>query len=74
MDSAVVTASPWLLLLTLGKTSLLAAIAVDLARQMQEQQDVYGDRPILWLVNEGPATRTVPEGISSGAALDSGGD
>lgn len=43
-----------------GKTSLLAAIAVDFAEQMQQQPEVYGDRPILWLVNEGPATRTVP--------------
>lgn len=43
-----------------GKTSLLAAMAVDFAEQMQQQPDIYGDRPILWLVNEGPATRTVP--------------
>ena len=33
-----------------GKTSLLAAIAVDFAEQMQQQPEVYGDRPILWLV------------------------
>lgn len=43
-----------------GKTSLLAAMAVDFAEQMQQQPEVYGERPILWLVNEGPATRTVP--------------
>lgn len=43
-----------------GKTSLLAATVVSLAEQMHEQKDVYGERPILWLVNESLAKRTVP--------------
>lgn len=43
-----------------GKTSLLAVTAVDFAEQMHEQPEKYGDRPILWLVNESLASRTVP--------------
>lgn len=43
-----------------GKTSLVANIVVGFAEQMQQQPEQYGDRPILWLVNEGPAARTVP--------------
>ena len=43
-----------------GKTSLLAATVVSLAEQMHEQKDIYGERPILWLVNESLAKRTVP--------------
>lgn len=43
-----------------GKTSLLAATVVSLAEQMHEQKEVYGERPILWLVNESLAKRTVP--------------
>lgn len=43
-----------------GKTSLLACIAVDWAEQMVAQPDIYGKRPILWLVNESLASRTVP--------------
>lgn len=43
-----------------GKTSLLAVTAVDFAEQMHEQQERYGNRPILWLVNESLASRTVP--------------
>ncbi|QXG07788.1 putative helicase [Erwinia phage Zoomie] len=43
-----------------GKTSLLSCFAVDWAEQMVEQPDVYGKRPILWLVNESLASRTVP--------------
>lgn len=43
-----------------GKTSLLASIVVGFAEQMHEQPDVYGSRPILWLVNESLAARTVP--------------
>ena len=43
-----------------GKTSLLAATVVSLAEQMHQSPDVYADRPILWLVNESLAKRTVP--------------
>lgn len=43
-----------------GKTSLLSCIAVDFAEQMVKQPEVYGKRPILWLVNESLASRTVP--------------
>jgi len=43
-----------------GKTSLLAATVVGLAEQMKDAPDVYGERPILWLVNESLAKRTVP--------------
>lgn len=43
-----------------GKTSLLSCIAVDFAEQMVAQPEVYGARPILWLVNESLASRTVP--------------
>uniref|UniRef100_A0AAU7L210 DNA helicase n=2 Tax=Caudoviricetes TaxID=2731619 RepID=A0AAU7L210_9CAUD len=43
-----------------GKTSLLAAIAADFANQMKCAPERYGDRPILWLVNESMAVRTVP--------------
>lgn len=43
-----------------GKTSLLAVTAVDFAEQMHEQREKYGERPILWLVNESLASRTVP--------------
>jgi hypothetical protein len=43
-----------------GKTSLLASIVVGFAEQMQQQPEVYGNRPILWLVNESLAARTVP--------------
>lgn len=43
-----------------GKTSLLASIVVGFAEQMQQQPDIYGTRPILWLVNESLAARTVP--------------
>ncbi|QAX92392.1 DNA helicase [Providencia phage vB_PstP_PS3] len=43
-----------------GKTSLLACLAVDFAEQMKDAPDTYGDRPILWLVNESLASRTVP--------------
>ena len=40
-----------------GKSSLLAYCATDWASQMQEYFD---DRPILWLINEGPAERQMP--------------
>ena len=43
-----------------GKTSLLAAIVVSLTEQMQQQPDTYSERPVLWLVNESLAKRTVP--------------
>lgn len=43
-----------------GKTSLLSCIVVDWVEQMVQQPDIYGDRPILWLVNESLASRTVP--------------
>lgn len=43
-----------------GKTSLLAATVVSLTEQMQQQSAVYADRPVLWLVNESLAKRTVP--------------
>lgn len=43
-----------------GKTSLLSVIATDFAEQMQADPEKYGDRPILWLVNESLASRTVP--------------
>lgn len=43
-----------------GKTSLLSVIATDFAEQMQTNEDKYGNRPILWLVNESLASRTVP--------------
>ena len=43
-----------------GKTSLLSCIAVDWAEQMAADPDTYGKRPILWLVNESLASRTVP--------------
>ena len=43
-----------------GKTSLLASIIVGFAEQMHQQPEVYGNRPILWLVNESLAARTVP--------------
>lgn len=43
-----------------GKTSLLASIVVGFAEQMHQQPEVYGNRPILWLVNESLAARTVP--------------
>lgn len=43
-----------------GKTSLLACIAADFAEQMKDDPDRYGNRPILWLVNESLASRTVP--------------
>lgn len=42
-----------------GKTSLLAATVVGLTEQLVEQV-VYADRPVLWLVNESLAKRTVP--------------
>lgn len=42
-----------------GKTSLLAATVVGLTEQLVEQP-VYADRPVLWLVNESLAKRTVP--------------
>lgn len=41
-------------------TSLLAATVVSLAEQMHEQKEIYAERPILWLVNESLAKRTVP--------------
>lgn len=41
-----------------GKSSLLAYLATDFAPQIEA---MFGpDRPILWLVNEGPAKRQVP--------------
>ena len=43
-----------------GKTSMLACIAVDFAKQMKADPEKYGNRPILWLVNESLAERTVP--------------
>ena len=43
-----------------GKTSLLAATVVSLTEQMQQQPNIYSDRPVLWLVNESLAKRTVP--------------
>ena len=43
-----------------GKTSLLACIATDFAEQMKDNPERYGNRPILWLVNESLASRTVP--------------
>lgn len=43
-----------------GKTSLLAATVVCLAEQMAQQPEAYAERPILWLVNESLAKRTVP--------------
>lgn len=43
-----------------GKTSLLSCIAVDWAEQMVADNETYGQRPILWLVNESLASRTVP--------------
>lgn len=43
-----------------GKTSMLSVLAVDFAEQMQAQPEVYGKRPILWLVNESLASRTIP--------------
>ena len=43
-----------------GKTSLLSVIATDFAEQMHKDKEMYGDRPILWLVNESLASRTVP--------------
>lgn len=42
-----------------GKTSLLAATVVGLTEQLVNQ-DAYADRPVLWLVNESLAKRTVP--------------
>ena len=42
-----------------GKTSLLAATVVGLTEQLVKQ-DAYADRPVLWLVNESLAKRTVP--------------
>ena len=42
-----------------GKTSLLAAMVVGLTEQLTKQ-DAYADRPVLWLVNESLAKRTVP--------------
>lgn len=56
-----------------GKTSLLACIAADFAQQINAEPDLCGDRPILWLVNESLAVRTVPRvyqavtGLSGGA-------
>lgn len=43
-----------------GKTSLLAATVVGLVEQMVQQEESYADRPVLWLVNESLAKRTVP--------------
>lgn len=43
-----------------GKTSLLSCIAVDWAEQISADPETYGTRPILWLVNESLASRTVP--------------
>lgn len=43
-----------------GKTSLLACAATDFAEQMKDDSERYGNRPILWLVNESLASRTVP--------------
>lgn len=43
-----------------GKTSLLASIVVDLVDQMRVKPEEYSDRPVLWLVNESLAKRTVP--------------
>lgn len=43
-----------------GKTSLLSCIAVDFAEQMAAAPEIYNGRPILWLVNESLASRTVP--------------
>lgn len=40
-----------------GKTSLLANIVTDLAKQMQKQEK-YNGRPIYWLVNESLASRS----------------
>lgn len=42
-----------------GKTSFLAELAIDLVNQVKEDPLVYGDRPLLWLVNESVAIRTV---------------
>lgn len=42
-----------------GKTSLLAEIVVDFAEQMKDAPERYGERPILWLVNESIAARSV---------------
>lgn len=52
-----------------GKTSLLAAIVVGLAQQMHEQREVYTDRPVLWLVNESLAKRTVPRVYQAATGL-----
>lgn len=49
-----------------GKTSLLACMAVDFAEQMHNQPEVYSNRPILWLVNESLASRTVPRVYQAG--------
>lgn len=43
-----------------GKTSLLAATVVGLVEQMARKEESYADRPVLWLVNESLAKRTVP--------------
>lgn len=40
-----------------GKSSLVSWLAADFAPQVEQ---FFGDRPILWLINEGPASRQVP--------------
>ena len=51
-----------------GKSSLLAAICAEFAPQIREY---FGDRPILWLNNEGPGRRIYPRIYSAVLNKDS---
>ncbi len=51
-----------------GKSSLLAAICAEFAPQVKEY---FGDRPILWLNNEGPGRRIYPRIYSAALNKDS---
>jgi replicative DNA helicase len=50
-----------------GKTSLLACMATDFAAQLSRLQN---ERPILWLVNESIASRTISRIYSAATGLD----
>ena len=53
-----------------GKTSLIAAILTDLAPQVVQ---LYGDRPILWLNNEGSGKRIIPRIYQAALGMDLNG-
>lgn len=42
-----------------GKTSFVAGMVADLAEQIKDDTEKYGQRPLVWLVNEGPTQSTV---------------